>query len=327
MPLPPLPFRPVFKPALWGGTGLRPMFGAAPSDDPTGEAWVLADIGTDSSVVASGPLVGVSLRQLMQERSTELLGDDQPAGGRFPLLLKFIQAQQPLSVQVHPTDDLARQFQGPNAIGKTEAWVVLDSEPGAKLYAGLAPGTTAADFRKAIDGGDVEKLLRAHPAAVGECFFLPAGTVHAIGGGLLLFEIQQPSDLTYRLYDWNRADPKTGRTRELHVEKGLASVAWPHGPVEPVRWQPASNGRTPLVECPYFSLARWDADQPFRVGVAGRCRVVVGIAGEATLRHEGNEYAVGPGSVWLLPATCGGCECVPNGRVSLLECGPPANRP
>jgi mannose-6-phosphate isomerase len=326
MPLPPLPFRPIFKPALWGGTGLRPMFGAAPSDEPTGEAWVLSDIGNDSSVVSAGPLAGVSLRQLMQERPAELLGDDRPANDRFPLLLKFIQARQPLSVQVHPTDEGARHFEGPGAVGKTEAWVVLDTEPGAKLYAGLVPGATAADFRKAIDRGEAEALLQAHTAAAGDCYFLTAGTVHAIGGGLLLFEIQQPSDLTYRLYDWDRVDPKTGRPRELHVEKGLGSVAWPHGSVEPARCQPAP-GRTALVDCPYFSLARWDVDRPFRVGAAGRCRVIVGIAGEATLRHEGNEYAVGPGSVWLLPATVGECEGVPNGPVSLLECGPPVSRP
>ncbi len=323
MALPPLPFRPIFKPALWGGTSLRPMFGAAPSDEPTGEAWVLADVGSDWSVVSGGPLAGVSLRQLMEERPAELLGDECPAGGRFPLLLKFIQARQPLSVQVHPTDELARHLERPDAVGKTEAWVVLDADPGAKLYAGLAPGTTADDFRKAIDREDVETLLRAHPAAVGECYFLTAGTVHAIGGGLLLFEVQQPSDLTYRLYDWNRVDPKTGRPRELHVEKGLASVDWQHGSVEPARWQ-RTTGRTTLVGCPYFSLARWDADQLFRVGAAGRCRVVVGVAGSAALRHGGNEYAVGPGSVWLLPATVGECECVPNGRASLLECGPPS---
>ena len=320
MPLSPLSFRPIFKPALWGGTGLRPMFGAAPSDQPTGEAWVLADVGDDSSVVADGPLAGASLRQLMQDRAAELLGPDRPAGGRFPLLLKFIQARQPLSVQVHPTDDLARGLENPEAVGKTEAWVVLDADPGAELYAGLAPGTTAADFRKAVDRGNVGGLLRAHPAAVGDCYFLPAGTVHAIGGGLLLFEVQQPSDLTYRLYDWNRVDPKTGRPRELHIEKGLACVDWQGGSVEPGRWQRPTTARTPLVDCPYFSLARWDADRPVRVGAAGVCRVVVGVAGEAVLRHGGNEYRIRPGSVWLLPASVGECACVPTGQVSVLEC-------
>jgi mannose-6-phosphate isomerase len=322
MPLPPLQFQPIFKPALWGGTGLRPMFGAAPSEEPTGEAWVLADVGPDSSVVASGPLVGISLRQLMRERPAELLGRDRPADDRFPLLLKFIQARQPLSVQVHPTDDVARRFEGPAAVGKTEAWVVLDAEPGAELYAGLAARATAAEFRTAIDRGDVETHLRAHPAAVGDCYFLPAGTVHAIGGGLLLFEIQQPSDLTYRLYDWKRVDPKTGRPRELHVEKGLASVDWFRAPVEPVRAK-ATAGRATLVECPYFGLTRWDADQPFRVGAAGRCRVVVGVSGRAVVRAGGDRYPVGPGSVWLIPASVGECECVPDGRVTILECTPP----
>ena len=323
MSLPPLQFQPIFKPALWGGTGLRPMFGAPPSEEPTGEAWVLADVGDDSSIVTRGPYAGRSLRQLMQDHAVELLGDDRPAGGGFPLLLKFIQARQPLSVQVHPTDHLARQFEGATAVGKTEAWVVLAAEPGAKLYAGLESGTTPNDFRRAIDRGDVEKLLRTHPAAVGDCYFLNAGTVHAIGGGLLLFEIQQPSDLTYRLYDWNRVDPKTGRPRELHVEKGLQSVDWQWGFVEPAPAVDPANGRRALVVCPYFSLARWDTDRAFRVGSAGRCQVVVGLTGSAILRHADVEYPIGPGSVCLLPAAVGECECVPNGPVSLLECAPP----
>lgn len=323
MPLTPLRFRPLFKPALWGGTALRPMFGEAFSEQAIGEAWVLSDLDDDPSLVADGPLAGVSLRRLMRDDAIRVLGLDHTADGRFPLLLKFIEARQPLSVQVHPTDEIARRLEGRGAVGKTEAWVVLAADPGARVYAGLEPGATPDALRRAIDRGTVETLVHTYEPVPGDCFFLPAGTVHAIGGGLTLFEVQQASDRTYRLYDWDRVDPRTGRPRDLHVENGLASVDWRNGACDPVRRPAAPAGRTTLVECPYFTLARWEADRPIRVGEADRCRVIVGEAGRGVLRLAGADYRIGPGSVWLLPAVVGTCEYVPDGRARLLECGLP----
>jgi mannose-6-phosphate isomerase len=324
--LTPLRFEPIFKPALWGGNRLRTLFGAPPSDEPTGEAWVLSDFGDNISVVAEGPRVGITLRQLMEEGSHRIVGSAAPANGRFPLLLKFIHARYPLSVQVHPSDAKARELEGPAAVGKTEAWAVLEAAPSSRLYTGLNPGVTPDRLRKAIQTGKVEEVLYMHEALPGDCVFLHAGTVHAIGAGVLLFEVQQSSDLTYRMYDWGRVDPKTGKPRELHVEKALASVDFSAGPCRPETLTDEGHGRVrraPLVECPYFTLGRWEANRPFRAGTVGRCRVLVGTGGRATIRHAGAEYLIGVGDVWLLPAEVGTCECVPHGEVTILECGLP----
>jgi mannose-6-phosphate isomerase len=322
--LTPLHFAPIFKPALWGGTRLQTLFGAPPADERIGEAWVLSDHGQTPSVVTNGPRAGTTLRQLMDQDRRRLLGRAADSHATFPLLLKFIHAECALSVQVHPTDEKARELEGPSATGKTEAWVVLEADEEAQLYTGLNPGVTPDGLRRGILAGKVEELLYAHEALPGDCIFLHAGTVHAIGGGVLLFEVQQTSDLTYRLYDWGRVDPKTGRGRELHVEKGLASVDFSGGPCRPESVTDEGHGRVrraPLVECEYFTLGRWESSRPFRAGAAGQCRVLVGTDGHATIRHNGAEYPIGFGDVWLLPDAVGMCECIPHGPVTILECG------
>jgi mannose-6-phosphate isomerase len=324
MPLTPLRFQPIFRPALWGGARLRPLLGAEPSPEPTGEAWVLSDYGDAHSAVADGPLAGTTLRQLLESAPERILGRARAVNGRFPLLLKLIHARAPLSVQVHPTDARARELEGPTAVGKTEAWVVLEADPTARVYTGLQPGVTAELLRRAIHFGRIENLLYAAAPEPGDSYFLQAGTVHAIGGGLTLFEVQQTSDLTYRLHDWGRTDPYTGKPRELHVEKALACINYDLGPCRPTRPTAAAGDRlAPLAECEYFTLGRWDTAQPFRAGAAGACRVLVGMAGRACLRHAGAEYPITIGSVWLLPAEVGACQVVPHGRAVILECGLP----
>ncbi|HKB05906.1 MAG TPA: type I phosphomannose isomerase catalytic subunit [Gemmataceae bacterium] len=325
-PLTPLRFEPIFRTALWGGSRLRPLLGAAPSAERTGEAWVLSDHGDAPSVVAGGPLAGTTLRQLLNRAPERILGRARTVNGRFPLLLKFIHAQQPLSVQVHPTDARARELDGPAAVGKTEAWVVLEADPTARVYAGLQPGVTADQLRRVARDGGIEDLLYATAPDPGDSFFLKAGTVHAIGGGLTLFEVQQTSDLTYRLHDWGRTDPKTGKPRELHVDKGLACVDFNLGPCRPFRPTTEFRGPArlvPLAECDYFTLGRWDTGQPFWAGATGACRILVGMAGRACLKHGGAEYPITIGSVWLLPAEVGACEVVPHGPAVILECGLP----
>jgi mannose-6-phosphate isomerase len=324
--LPPLRFAPIFKTALWGGDRLPALFGARPPEDPVGEAWVLSDCPDQPSVVADGPLAGTTLRDLMLRIPDRLLGRAAAPHGRFPLLAKFIHARQPLSVQVHPTDAQARRLEGPAAAGKTEAWVILEADPEARVYAGLPPAANADTLRRAIVRGAVEDLLFAHAPQPGDCYFLPAGTVHAIGGGLVLFEVQQTSDLTYRLYDWGRTDPRTGRPRDLHLEKGLACVDYRHGPCRPARPTVEVRGRArlvPLAECAYFTLGRWEASRSFTSGAAGECRVLAGVDGRAVIRHRGREYPIGLGDVWLLPAETGPVEIVPSEPVTLLECGIP----
>jgi mannose-6-phosphate isomerase len=324
----PLRFEPIFKSMLWGGRRL-PAFLNRPhtSDEPVGEAWVLSDVDGSPSRVADGPLAGVTLRELLALHPEGALGTAKPVNGRFPLLLKFIDARQELSVQVHPNDEQAAE-KCPGGSGKTEAWVVLDANPRtSKIYAGFAPGVTAADFRAALAAKTTPRTLHSFTPRPGECVFLEAGTVHAIGADILLFEVQQTCDTTYRLYDWDRVDAKTGRPRQLHIDDGLACADFARGPCPAVRPRAESRDgvrRERLVRCDYFTLERHTGGVPFRVGAGGECRTVVCVAGRGELESGGKRYLIATGDVVLLPAAIGECTCVPAGEIALLECGLPS---
>lgn len=323
----PLRFEPVFKSMLWGGRRL-PGFLNKPhsADEPVGEAWVLSDVDGSPTRVADGPLAGATLRELLADDPASLLGTAKPANGRFPLLLKFLDARQELSVQVHPNDEQAcRKAAG--AAGKTEAWVVLDANPAtSRVYAGFKPGVTAGDFRAALAAGTTPQTLHSFTPQPGDCVFLEAGTVHAVGADILLFEVQQTSDITYRLYDWDRVDAKTGRPRDLHVDDGLACSDFARGPCNPVRPETVGGSgwtRGELVACRYFTLGRHHAVRPFPVGVDGQCRVVVCTGGRGVLSWGGRDYPLATGDVVLLPAAVGEIWCRPDGDISVLECGLP----
>ncbi len=317
MPLYPLTFRPQFKSMLWGGDRLRAMFGEPASADPTGEAWVLSDVPGNESVVANGPLAGRTLREVITADPAGMFGDHPPADGRFPLLLKFIDARTELSVQVHPTDRQALLLEGGGKRGKTEAWVVIDADANtSRLYAGFRPGVTAEMFVTAMELGRVPELLHRFPPEPGDCLFLEAGTVHAIGANVLLFEVQQTSDITYRLYDWDRVDPKTKQPRELHVEKGLACANFDRGECDPVL--PRSDGfRERLVDCPHFTLHRTRTNRPGAVGEPGRCTAAVCVKGRGRI----GDIPVSAGTTVLLPAASGLVTATPDGDWTLLECG------
>ncbi len=323
----PLTFEPIFKSMLWGGRRLPEFLGRpAPHPDPIGEAWVLSDVDHSPTPIADGPLAGRTLRELIAEFPGQTLGPAATPDGRFPLLLKFIDARQELSVQVHPNDEQAARLHGPGKRGKTEAWVVLDADPAtSRIYAGFRPGVTAGHFREAMDAKATPQTLHSFTPRPGDCVFLRAGTVHAIGANVFLFEVQQTSDITYRLYDWDRVDAKTGKPRELHVEHGLACSDFAAGPCHPV--EPAAAGRPHrserLVDCEYFALHRHGHHDTFPVGAAGHCRVVVGVEGRGHIDWHGRRYPVRPGAVVMLPAAVGACEVVPEGTVTLLECGLP----
>jgi mannose-6-phosphate isomerase len=325
-PLPPLRFEPIFKENLWGGRRLPGLLRRpAPTEKPIGEAWVLSDVDGSPSRVADGPHAGATLRDLLAADPAAVLGGAKPVNGRFPLLLKFIDARQELSVQVHPDDDRAAAA-CPGANGKTEAWYVLDAHPErSRIYAGFREGVTAADFRAALADRTAPKTLHSYTPSRGDCVFLDAGTVHAIGADILLFEVQQTCDITYRLYDWDRVDAATGRPRELHVEAALGCADFARGPCPPVT--PARVGnRERLAGCRYFHLDRHVGNDPFAVGAAGECRVVVCVEGGGKLECGGSRLAVEPGDVVLLPASAGAAACHPAGAITLLECGIPAAR-
>ncbi len=222
----PLTFEPILKPRIWGGRALEQVLGKPlPPGETIGESWELCDLETDQSVVRTGPAQGRTLAQMVREWGPQLLGEAALVDGRFPLLLKFLDAQQTLSVQVHPDAATAGRLGGAVRI-KHEAWYIIDAAPEAFIYRGLRSGVTADGFRAALAEGGVASLLNRIPVRKGQCYYLPSGTVHALGAGVLVAEVQTPSDVTYRLYDWDRLDARTGRPRDLHVEEALACLDW-----------------------------------------------------------------------------------------------------
>ena len=321
----PLRFEPIFKHALWGGSSLRPLFGLEAPAEPEGKAWLLSDQGDNVSRVLDGPLQGKTLRELMNSHRQALIGDAGAPLGRFPLLLKLLDARQPLSVQVHPNDEQAQRLESANAgFGKTEAWVILQAEPGSQLYAGLRERVTGDEFRGALKGGTLPDVLHTVSPRPGDCFFLEAGTIHAIGAGLMLFEVQQTSDITYRLFDWGRVDAKTGLPRPLHIESAVHCTNVESGPCHAVKPERlAGTERERLVTCRYFTLERVRSDKRFSVGVPGQCRLVVCLDGRANISHKGKSYPLRLGDVLLLPAAIGPGECIPEGLATVLECGIP----
>jgi mannose-6-phosphate isomerase len=309
----PLRFEPIYQYRLWGGRRLADLLAAPlPGDGPIGEAWVLSDRDDYPSLVADGPLKGSTIGQLLEQSPEQLLGKLAPRFRRFPLLLKFLDAREMLSVQVHPGGEA----------GTTEAWLVLEAGPQSRIYAGLKAGTTVDDLRRALTNGAVTEHLVYFTPKPGDGVFLPGGTVHSLGGDVVVFEVQQNSDVTFRLYDWGHVDAKTGQPRALQIDQALACIDFAEGAVGPVG--PLVETATPvererLFHCEYFWLWRLRGQSPFTVGTAGEPRVLVCIEGAGQVEHRGATYAVGKGDVWLLPAVVGACAFRPRGRVSLLE--------
>jgi mannose-6-phosphate isomerase len=325
IPLYPLRFEPIFQYRLWGGRRLANLFAAPlPGDGPIGEAWLLSDRDDYPTVVANGPLKGRTIGHVLRQSPEQFLGKLAGRFSRFPLLLKFLDARDMLSVQVHPSDRQTSYLPA-GEHGKTEAWVVLEAGPESRIYAGLKPATTADDLRRAIANRTVADHLAGFRPRPGDGVFLQAGTVHSLGG-LVVFEVQQNSDVTFRLYDWDHVDAKTGRRRALQVDQAMACIDFAQGavgPVVPVVEDVKPVLRERLFLCEHFGVWRLSGESPFVVGAAGMPRVLVCIAGECQLEHEGTTYAVGKGDVLLLPAVVGACLCRTHGAVSILEISVP----
>jgi len=318
----PLRFDPIYQYRLWGGRRLAGLLAAPlPGDGPIGEAWVLSDRDDHPSRVADGPLQGRTLGELMQEFPEQLMGELAHRFRRFPLLLKFLDVHEMLSVQVHPGDDRA-DLVPPGESGKTEAWVVLEAGPESRIYDGVKAGTTAAELRHSLaDGSLPDRLVRIAPK-VGDAVFTPAGTVHSLGGDVLVFEIQENSDVTFRLSDWGHIDPQTGQGRPLQVEQAMASICF--GASKAGLAAPKVETTTPiwrerLFTDEHFLLWRVRGQSPFLVGTLDAPRVLVCLQGGGRLEHARDDYPVAQGEVWLLPAVAGICAFLPAGPVTLLE--------
>ncbi len=322
IPLYPLRFEPIYQYRPWGGRRLADLLTAPlPNDDPIGEAWILSDRDGHRSQVANGTLKGRTISQLMEQSPEQLLGKLARRFRRFPLLLKFLDAREALSVQVHPADAHTDLLPA-GETGKTEAWVVLEAGTESRVYAGLKPGSTADDLRRALTNRTVADHLVCFTPKPGDGVFLPAGTVHSLGGDVVVFEVQENSDVTFRLYDWDRVDAKTGQRRALQVDQAMACIDFTQGAVGPVA--PVVEATTPvwrerLFFCEHFRLWRLRGEAPFTVGAVGTPRVLVCIEGSGEIEHGGASYAVGKGDVLLLPAVVGACGFRPSVAVSLLE--------
>lgn len=321
-PLYPLRFEPIFKRMIWGGRRLHTLLEKPIGpEDCYAESWEVSDHGQDVSRIADGPLKGVTLREILHDRGPELLGSAFADTRQFPLLVKFLDAHQVLSVQVHPDDALGKRLASDN--GKTEAWVILHAEPGSVIYAGLRSGVDREQFAQALASGDVEPLLHHFAAKAGDCILIPAGTVHAIGSGVVLAEIQQMSDATFRVHDWGRLGTD-GKPRQLHLKEALESTDYEAGPIDPVR--PVVETCTVgtherLTQCPYFALERWRLDEgSVEIGRSDRFTLLLGLEGQAELLHGGHNYRLKRGETLLLPASVGPCTLRPIDQATIMTC-------
>jgi mannose-6-phosphate isomerase len=317
----PLRFEPIYQYRLWGGRHFANLLTAPLPSGLIGEAWLLSDRDDNQSRVTDGSLKGRTIRQLLQQFPEQILGKLAGRFPRFPLLLKFLDVHEMLSVQVHPTKTNTNLLPA-GETPKTEAWVVLEAGTQSRIYAGLKPETKESDLRLALTNGTVADYLACLTPKAGDAVFIRAGTVHSLGGDLVVFEIQQNSDVTFRLYDWEHIDARTGKQRALQVDKAMACIDFAEGPVG--RVTPVVEATTPverekLFQCEHFWLWRLRGQSPFTVGAVGLPHLLVCIGGSGQVEHGGATYAVAKGDVFLLPAMIGVCTFRPCSAVNLLE--------
>ncbi|HXJ58423.1 MAG TPA: type I phosphomannose isomerase catalytic subunit [Verrucomicrobiae bacterium] len=299
----PLTFVPVFKERVWGGRNLERLYDKPlPPDKPIGESWEITDRPDEVSVIANGPLAGHTLRWLMENHRRDVLGSEAPATGPFPLLIKLLDAQETLSVQVHPPAEVAARLGGEP---KTELWYIAEAAPDAALFVGLRRGVTRQVFEAQLQAGKVAECLHRIPVGRGDVMFLPSGRLHAIGAGNVIFEIQQNSDTTYRVFDWNRVG-LDGKPRTLHIAESLASIHFDD--IEPSLIASLySRNRTfkvrYLVDHPLFRVDLCAVRRHGRFHLRGDCAQILGLVkGRLQLTHPAGDVTLGAGQFCLLPA-------------------------
>jgi mannose-6-phosphate isomerase len=311
---------PIFVPRIWGSRTLAPLFDSAPAAaEPIGEAWLTGDTCT----FASGPLTGRSIGESWSRLSAEWKGDRLQASQRIPLLVKFIFPEDKLSVQVHPDDEYARQYEAAaGGTGKTEMWYAVAARPGAELRLGLEPGVTREVFRQALADADVERCLSRLSVQPGDAFFVPAGSAHTIGPGMLLCEVQQHSDITYRIFDYNRQQAD-GSTRPLHVRQAFEVLQF--GPqrcakVQGAQVQQGSAKKTYLAACRYFATEIWEFDGAVHATTCpDRFELLVLLGGHGRIGWRSESMPYGRGEAWMLPAALGEYQLIAQSATKLLR--------
>jgi mannose-6-phosphate isomerase len=306
MKLYPLTFQPIFKERVWGGRQLETLYQKMlPPGVPIGESWEISDRPGDASVVANGPLAGRDLRWLMDNHAADLLGAGTANGAPFPLLVKILDAREKLSVQVHPPAAQAAKLGGEP---KTEMWYVAAAEPGAELYVGLKNGVTRASFERAIKDGTVANSIQRLPVEKGDAMFLPSGRIHALGAGLVIFEIQQNSDTTYRVFDWNRTG-LDGKPRALHVAESLASINFNDFEPRLIKSRYSQNPNLKvryLVDDPLFRVDACQVKRGERIHLRSeRAQILAVLRGRLLVGETDDKLLLNPGQFVLLPASAG----------------------
>ncbi|MEQ8715517.1 MAG: mannose-6-phosphate isomerase [Cyclobacteriaceae bacterium] len=321
MELYPLKFKTIFKDKLWGGQKIKTVLSKDFGDLPNcGETWEISGVAGNVSVVAEGPLAGQNLNEIILSYGADLLGNKvyKQFGNEFPLLVKFIDANDDLSIQVHPDDKLAKQRH--NSFGKTEMWYIFQADPGSKLISGFNRPLTKEEYLKYFNDGRLMDILNQEEVQADDVFFLPAGRVHTIGKGLLLAEIQQTSDVTYRIYDFDRTDDQ-GNKRELHVEEALDAIDYKHYPEYKTRYENRKDEAVELVKCEYFTTNKLDFDQSTFRDYAGldSFKILVCMKGSADVKVSGSDYPIGKGEAMLLPATVKSIQLETEAGFKMLE--------
>ncbi len=316
----PFTFHPIFKDRVWGGREMERLYQKKlPANRPIGESWEISDRPGDVSVIANGPLAGKNLRWLMENHATEILGGVKSAiGNRFPLLCKILDAREKLSLQVHPPASKAAELKGEP---KTEMWFIADAAPGAELFVGLKRGVTRAKFEKKVETGEVAECFHRVPVRAGDAMFLPSGRIHAIGAGLVIFEIQQNSDTTYRVFDWNRVG-LDGNPRELHVAQSLASIDF--NDFEPALVQGKLTGdtliqRRSLVDDPLFKVETWRLNPGAHDWLKPKkLQIVAATRGEVEITSGSTSVKLSAGQFSLIPASLERTEVLAKSDAALL---------
>ena len=316
----PFKFRPILKTVLWGGEKIIPYKQIESDQKQVGESWELSGVKGNESVVANGELAGTTLPELLAREKERLLGkaNYERFGNEFPLLIKFIDARQDLSIQVHPNDQLA--WERHHSKGKTEMWYVVDADKGAHLRSGFAKQVTPAEYEASVADNTITDILKDYEVHPGDLFFLPAGRVHSIGAGSFIAEIQQTSDITYRIYDFNRKGAD-GKPRELHTELAKGAIDYTVLPDYRTHYKAEKNELTELISCPYFtpSLCELDEEKTFDFASLDSFVVFICVEGRGTVEdNEGHKLEVHQGETLLLPATTRSLRVKPEGKLKFL---------
>lgn len=315
----PLTFELIVKDKIWGGTRLKDILGKQITSDTCGETWELSGVKDNVSVVANGTLKGSSLNDLINIHGADLLGNKvfQKYGAEFPLLVKFIDANRDLSIQVHPNDEQAKKY---NSFGKTELWYILHADKGAHLISGFNKKLTKEEFSKLLESGEIESILHEEDVEKGDVYFMPAGRIHNVGAGMVIAEIQQSSDITFRIHDFNRKD-LNGEKRDLHIEDALEVLNFEPTINGKTSYKPAVNQLVNLVNCEQFISNKINFDTTIIRDFSSLDSFVIYVClkGELILRAEDYEMSLKAGDVYLVPAKFSSVTLEPKIQSLLLE--------